>query len=122
MNLTKIFDTVNNLKAGQIIQINDWASPMLVSGVSKNFVVAHDAKDEYTIISKTPAPEGYHYNGVTEGQCYCGPDFWSLGYWDGYHFDDPEWNNNYLESLETSETEISQRNRASIYLIKVLDD
>ncbi len=122
MNINKIFDTVNSLKAGQIISINDWTSPMLVSGVSEHFVVAHDAADEYTIISKTPAPEGCHHNGGVQGQCYCGPDFWSFGHWEGYRFDDPVWNNNYLNSLETGETEISERHRASIYFIKVMED
>lgn len=99
------------------IHINDWQTDFIVCGVTKNFVLANDAEQHYTIIPKMP--EKYAYNGIPAGSYVCSPDFWIFGYAGGYYFDDPEWVRKYLADLESGHTEISRRKREKIDRIEV---
>ena len=119
MTPTKINETIMSLLPGDEFCINNWFSPMTVVGRSRHFIVAYNPrfrdKDnayEYTII---PIPENVHCP-VPE----CGPDHWILGFHANasdkafYDFTNPAWVAEYLASLESGETEISQRRSAPI--------
>ena len=120
MNRIEILDQVQRLKVGDTIQINAWDEPMTVRGVSERFVVADDnAHKNFTIIGKEPVE--YSWGGIERGAIVCAGDWWVFGYLDGYHFENPAWVKEYLESLESGETEMSGRNRTEVWLLEVLE-
>ena len=119
MNNTEIMNTVLSLKIGDRIRINNWdLLYMVVCGVSEHFILAHNENKEYTIIAKEPAE--YSYRGIFAGDIYCGADWWTLGYPGGYEFDHPAWVDEYMQSLESEETEMSWRSREAVRLLEVL--
>jgi hypothetical protein len=109
---------IKHLFIGDQLYINDWENVFTVYGKSDNFVLAYCAESgEYTIIPRKPVD--YFYNGIPVGSFVCSPDNLVFGYPDGYHFDDPEWINQYLLDLENGEIEISIRRREKINTLKV---
>ncbi len=114
-----IFKTVNSLKLGDRLAINDWKAKYTVVGISQNYVLAHYGQ-HYTIIQRNPMPKGYCFNGVREGDIRCAPDWWIFGYVGGYYFPDEEWVRLYLESLESGMTEMSQKKHAVVWFLSVV--
>lgn len=111
-------NAIKSLQVGDRLHINSWANIFTVCGVSENFVLANCFdSEEYTIIPKKPA--NFYYNGIPAGSFVCSPDNLVFGYAGGYHFDDPEWINEYLSDLEKGEVEISIRRRERILSLKV---
>lgn len=102
---------MESLEVGDSVRINNRRTYFTVCGISPNFILAHRGQ-EYTIIMRYPTK--YSYNGIPAGSYVCAPDFWVWGYYDGYRFDDPLWVKEYLQSLESGETEMSLRNRLHI--------
>lgn len=119
MTSNEIITTLNNLKLGDKLAINDWKAKYTVCGISQNYVLAHYGQ-HYTIIQKTPMADNYCFNGVREGDIRCAPDWWIFGYIEGYRFTDEDWVKEYLTSLETGETELSQKHHAPVWFLGVV--
>lgn len=118
-------EILDQIQIRDLVKINDWGEPLRVKGVSDNyFVMAQDLHDiekplEYSVFSKIPF-KGLCYNGITEGDYFCGPDFWLFGDIDfDYKFDNQESIQKYLNKFETGETEISMRNSVAVYSIQI---
>ena len=117
MTTDEIIKTIHEIKIGDKLSINDWNAKYTVCGVSQRFILAHYGQ-HYTIIDKTPFP--YTFNAVREGDIRCAPDWWLFGYVNGYYFTNEEWVKEYLTSLETGETELSQKKHAPVWFISVV--
>lgn len=112
----KIVNKIMRLQVGDKIRVNDWEEIFTVCGVSENYVLAHSGQ-EYTIISKHPT--NYQYNGIMTGAYVCAPDSLIFGYAGGYHFDNAEWVEIYLNELESGKIEMSIRRRAEIHSLEM---
>lgn len=120
-NVTReILDTI---KVGDLIKVNDWKKPMRVKVVSKNYFLMTQkmfGKTCYSVCSKLPWG-GIRYNKFVGGMFHCGTDNWVFGsplcsdYEDLYEFDDAKSNEEYLQSFEDGETELSLRSGVAIY-------
>lgn len=118
-------EILDQIQVGDFIKVNSWKQPLRVKGVSDNyFVMAQNLHDiekplEYSVFSKIPF-KGLSSNGKTEGDYFCGPDFWLFGDIDfDYKFDNPEFIQKYLNKFETGEAEISMRNSVTVYSIQI---
>lgn len=118
-------EILDQIQIGDLVKINDWGNPLRVKGVSENyFVMAQDLHDiekplEYSVFSKIPF-KGLSSNGKTEGDYFCGPDFWLFGDIDfDYKFNNQESIQKYLNKFETGEAEISMRNSVVVYSIQI---
>ncbi len=116
MTMAGIFDLINSLTVGDKIILNDFRRPFTVVGVSKHYVLAHTGK-RYTIIGRAPAERTH--NDVVAGMPYCGPDWWVFGYAGGYDFRSEQWVAEYMQSLESGETEVSLRHQAPVVYLEV---
>lgn len=116
MTNKEILNKVCNLKIGDKIRINGWTDYFTVCGVSEHFALAY-LNNEYTIIGKEPVD--YCYNGIPIGSIICGPDWWVMGWNEGYDFNNPPWIERYMKSLEDGETEISMRRRVKVDYMEV---
>jgi len=123
MQTDEIISLLNSLKLGDKLAINDWKAKYTVCGISQNYILAHYGQ-HYTIIQRTPMPDGYCYNGVRGGDIRCAPDWWIFGWmsdkWDDYQFNNEEWVKDYLYSLESGETEMSQKRHAPVWFLSVV--
>lgn len=117
MPVDELINVLSNLKLGDKLAINDWKARYTVCGISQNYVLAHYGQ-HYTIIEKKPFP--YTHNAVRAGDIRCAPDWWIFGYVNGYRFTDEEWVKEYLTSLETGETELSEKHHAPVFFIGVV--
>lgn len=103
-------EILNYIQINDLIKINDWNKPMRVKGVSKNYVVMtcnNFGELYYSVISKIPF-DGIRYNNLTQGDYYCGPDYWLFGETDfDYKFNDPLAIKKYLETFENGHSQIS---------------
>lgn len=121
-------ELLDSVKPGDLIWINSWHKPFQVKCVSPNYFVmigSDDGEQMYSIVSKRPF-SGESRNGVSAGNFYCGPDFWTFGsalaskYKDLYSFTNNIANRKYMKSLEDGETQISVRRMAKINQIRIL--
>ena len=119
MTTPNVSDVLASVRVGDKIVINDWKAKYTVCGLSQNYVLAHYGQ-HYTIIQRTPMPKGYCFNGVREGDYRCAPDWWIFGYVEGYDFTNKDWVDKYMLSLETGETELSQKRHAVLWFISVI--
>lgn len=123
MNLSELLEAIDSIKLGDKLAINDWHAKYTVCGISPHFILAHYGQ-HYTIIARTPTPENYCFNGVRGGEIRCAPDWWVFGWmsdkWEGYEFTNQEWVTDYLASLESGETEMSQKHHASVFFLSVV--
>ena len=119
MTTEEIVQTLLSLRLGDKLVINDWKAKYTVCGISQNYVLAHYGQ-HYTIISKVPTTLDYNYNGVRGDEIRCAPDWWVFGWENGYDFTNEEWVKAYLVSLETGETEMSQKKHAPVYFLSVI--
>lgn len=120
MTSSELGSIINSIKIGDKLSINDWNAKYTVCGISEHYILAHYGR-HYTIISRKPIDSiGYNYNGVRHGDYVCAPDWWIFGYMNGYYFTDEEWVKEYMTSLETGETEQSQKKHAPIWFISVV--
>ena len=127
-NMTIESIVTDTIMVGDELQINEWDNHFKVCAMSERFFLAHHGEMEYTIIQRTPTDFG-PFNGIPAGSIICGPDWWSLGWLpekdfdrdDGsqYQFSNPEWCKLYMADLESGRTEVSMRNRAMIWDLKV---
>lgn len=115
-------EILGQIQIGDLIKINDWVKPLRVKGVSENyFVMAQNifGRHLYSVFSKIPF-KGANHNGKSEGDYFCGPDFWLFGDIDfNYKFDNQESIQKYLNKFETGEAEISLRNSVAVYSIQI---
>ena len=118
MTNDEIRSTLEGLKLGDKLIINDWKAKYTVCGISSHFVLAHYGMS-YTILSKRTWQTIPH-NGVRTGDYYCGPDWWIFGYATGYDFTNPDWVGAYLADLESGETEISMKKNAPLLFLGVV--
>ena len=118
MTTSEIITTINSIKLGDKLSINDWKAKYTVCGISEHYILAHYGQ-HYTIISRVPF-EGLMFNGVRRGDIYCAPDWWIFGYIEGYDFTNADWVKNYMISLETGETEMSQKHHAPVFFLSVV--
>lgn len=116
MNKTEIMDKIQKLSIGDKIQVNDWDKLMKVYAVSDHYVLAYDGC-EYTIVSKSP--QGYSKNDIKAEDPFCATDWWTLGCPGGYNIESKEWCKKYMNSLETGETQLSERHREAIYKLEL---
>ena len=119
MNNLEILDRIQRLNAGDRIRVNDWKRPMKVCAVSDHYVLAYNGQI-YTIISK--APQDYSRNHIEAGDPFCATDWWTFGYHDGYNFASKEWCEGYMNSLESGETEMSERHREAIHHLELITE
>lgn len=123
MTTAEIVETLNSLRLGDKLAINDWNAKYTVCGISPNYVLAHYGQ-HYTIIAKNPTTREYNFNGVRGDEIRCAPDWWIFGWmsnkWNGYEFTNEEWVKDYLISLETGETEMSQKKHAPVFFLSVV--
>lgn len=117
MSYESIKATLETIRLGDKLSVNDWKAKYTVCGLSKHYVLAHYGQ-HYTIISRLPA--AYNHNCVREGDYYCATDWWVFGYVNGYHFTNEDWVKEYMTELETGTTEMSQRNRAVVWFLSVV--
>ncbi len=115
----KIVNKIMRLQIGDKLRVNDWDESFTVCGVSEIYVLAHSGQ-EYTIISKHPT--NYQYNGIMAGAYVCAPDYLIFGYAGGYHFDNAEWVERYLNELEDGIIEMSIRRQAEIYSLEMVGE
>ena len=121
-----VYDNPNSgnlldIKIGSRITINDWDEPMIVRGVSDNYIIASDGRGiMYSVISRNPWELKSH-NDIETGLLYRSPDDWIFGdpgcvskYPTLYQFDDAEAIEYYLNQFETGKNHISERNGCSI--------
>lgn len=104
-------DILDMIEIGDYVKCNNWKCPYVVRCVSENYFVMTQkmfGKEYYSICEKKPA--GYGRNFYQKNQFRISTDFWIFGYINGYHFDNPEWCKEYLNSLEAGTTELSERN------------
>lgn len=115
-------EILDQIQIGDLIKINDWGKPLRVKGISDNYFVMTQNIFErhlYSVFSKIPF-KGLCYNGITEGDYFCGPDSWVFGDIDfDYKFDNQESIQKYLNKFETGEAEISMRNSVAVYSIQI---
>ena len=119
MTSNEILDTLNAVRLGDKLAINDWKAKYTVVGISPGYVLAHYGQ-HYTILCRKPTSDEYCYNGVRGGDIRCGPDWWIFGYKDGYDFTDEHWTKQYMEDLETGYTEVSQKRHATVWFLSVV--
>lgn len=119
METTEIIETLQNIRLGDKLAINDWKAKYTVCGISPNYVLAHYGQ-HYTIIAKQPTSNNYCFNGVRGGEIRCAPDWWIFGYKDGYNFTDEKWVHNYMLELENGYTEMSQKKHAPVFFLSVV--
>ena len=120
MTTIEVAETVNSLKLGDKLAINDWRAKYTVCGISARYVLAHYGQ-AYTIISRRPISErGYNHNGVRYGDIVCAPDWWVMGYDKGHDFTNEEWVKEYLADLESDYTSQSVRKQAPVWFISVV--
>ena len=119
METNEIVKTLSQIKLGDKLAINDWRAKYTVCGLSQNYVLAHYGQ-HYTIITRNPLPNDYNYNGVRGGDIACAPDWFVFGYVDGYDFTNREWVEKYMADLESGNTEMSMKRRATVYFLSVV--
>lgn len=119
MSPLEIIETLDSIKLGDKLSINDWNAKYTVCGISQNYILAHYGQ-HYTIIQRYPMPKNYCYNGVRDGDIRCGPDWWIFGYVDGYDFTNEDWVMKYMSDLETGYTEMSQKRHAPVWFLAVV--
>lgn len=120
MQTEEIINTLTNIKIGDKLSINDWHAPYTVCGISKRYVLAHYGR-HYTIIRRRPVTQiGYSRNGVRYGDIVCAPDWWALGYPDGYDFTNQSWVMQYMADLEADYTGLSMRRMSPVFFLSVI--
>lgn len=119
MTTEEIIEVLKSIRLGDKLAVNDWKAKYTVCGISQNYVLAHYGQ-HYTIIAKNPTTLDYHFNGVRGNEIRCAPDWWIFGYINGYKFTDESWVKEYLISLETGETEMSQKKHAPVFFLSVV--
>ena len=72
METSEIIETLQNIRLGDKLAINDWKAKYTVCGISPNYVLAHYGQ-HYTIIAKQPTSNEYCFNGVRGGEIRCAP-------------------------------------------------
>lgn len=116
-------ETLDTIKTGDLVRVNDWESFMEVKAVSENYFVMTETRDDgtyYSVCSKLPW-NGKRYNAMVGGMFHCGTDNWIFGsplqskYENVYYFENEECNKKYLESFEQGECELSLRTSIAIY-------
>lgn len=120
-NITR--ETLDTIKVGDLIKINDWKKPMRVKAVSENFFVMTMKQFNdtyYSVCSKLPWKGGKH-NDMTDGMFHCSKDNWIFGsplcldYAELYEFNNEESNKLYLQEFEDGKANLSERNGIPIY-------
>lgn len=114
----EVLDTV---QVGDLVKCNDWNVPYHVKGVSENYFVMtrkQFGQTYYSICEKKPWP-GVRHNAMTGGMFHIGPDHWIFGWSGGYDFDNEANVEEYLQSLESGETAISERRGCPLTRIAV---
>ena len=119
MSTAEIIETLKSIKIGDMLIINDWKAKYTVCGLSEHFALAHYGQ-YYTIIRRQPMPDDYDYNGVRGGDIACAPDWWIFGYINGYDFRSKKWVNEYMASLESGDTEMSQKKHETVRSLLVV--
>lgn len=126
-------ELLNSIKIGDLIKINNWKTPLIVRGISDNYIVMSDKDNcEYSVIEKKPCE--YSYNKLIKGTFSASKDDCSFGFIDSkfdfesenmkqYRFDDKEWINEYLNAFEkgrdNSGISLSSRSGISIKTILI---
>ncbi len=120
-NITR--EMLDEVKDGDLITVNNWATPMTVMAVSKNYFVMtceENGERYYSVCSKLPW-DGVRHNNMVGGMFHCGPDDRTFGseLWfedpDIYSFKNPETAAKYLQKFENGEYHISERQGIAIY-------
>ena len=95
---------------------------MKVVGVSDNYAIMIQKQfgdTYYSVISKLPW-DGIKHNEMTGGMFHCGRDHWVFGAPDfDYNWDDATGVQRYLETFESGESAISERNGLPIRRISI---
>ena len=104
------------LEVGDEIRINDWDDFFTVCGISEDHILIYHG-EEYSIIQRAPLDRAY--NGIPAGSYICAPDYLVFGYYEGYHFTDPDWCERYLKALKKKTLFMSVRKRAQITSVQV---
>lgn len=115
-------ETLDTIKPGDLVKVNDWKRPMKVKAVSDNyFVMTQNLFGEtlYSVCSKIPW-NGIKYNAMTGGMFHCGPDNYVFGSPlaeddSFYKFDNQELAKAYLQEFEDGKCEISERKGIPIF-------
>ncbi|MEG0409108.1 MAG: hypothetical protein RR623_09565 [Bacilli bacterium] len=115
-------DLLNSLVIGDKVKINDWKQPLTVKGISENYVIMNRRYKgdnySYAIIEKKKS--SYRHNGREWNDMFiCGTDDRVVGSVYGYAFNNQKYIDGYLDYLETSEIDISYRNRVCIEYISI---
>ncbi|WP_094607754.1 hypothetical protein SPSIL_008830 [Sporomusa silvacetica DSM 10669] len=115
-------EILDNLSIGDLVKVNDWKKPMRVKCISENYVVIVQKQFKetyYSVIEKKRRNTGDH-NAMRQGLFHCGKDDWIFGDSEfRYNFDDTEAVARYLQTFETEEAHLSERNAIPILTLHV---
>lgn len=124
-------ELLDSIKVGDLVAIQGWDSLLEVKCVSDNYFVMADTSPDkqgwYSICEKKLSP--YTHNDMRKGLFHCGTDFWIFGYINPdddfsddpngdvnpYTFTNQKFNESYMASLESGETQLSARTSVPIY-------
>lgn len=114
-NITR--NILDNIKVGNIIKCNDWEESMKVVGISDNYFIMVNG-DYYSICEKKPID--HTRNNYTKGSFRIGDDDLVFGKIGGYKWNDEKFITEYLNELESGETQLSARRAIDLKKIKIL--
>lgn len=96
-------ENLESLKVSNYVRVNDWQWGLRVVGVSKNFIVLHNNKGEYSVVEKREGKID-HLSIRKKGIFHCGS---SLACPEGYmDFKDNEWVQKYLDMFESGKAKL----------------
>ena len=100
-------ELLDSVQVGDLIECNDWDTPLRVKGVSENYFVMSNG-EEYSICEKKQW-DGIIYNAFRGGMFHISTDNLIFGWSGGYDFDDEANVKGYLEALENGNIALSLR-------------